>query len=239
MVRGWYVERQQRTAPTQVFRRGAATELPHKTIDSAESEAGALFFLCGKERLEYAGEHVHRNACARVRYRDRHVRLRGIRHLACVRCSRRDVARLNRNDASVRRGVPRVNGHIDDCELQLLRIGHHVADVGSHFALQLDRLRQGMPCKIANHRQRFPHVDARTRERPFAGEREQLLDKTASTGYCTLHCSQWARQISALRQQRDDSCVCGDDVEQIIKVVREASSQFRQSLVLFELPQLI
>lgn len=96
-----------------------------------------------------------------------------------------------------------------------------------------------MPGQLANCRHGLGGADSNEVKRLFAREREQVPRQPFSTRDCLIDGRQLGLHPRIVRYERYDSRAGGEDLEQIIEIMREASGQLSHGFVFLELSQLI
>ena len=118
----------------------SAAALFHRPVDHRQAEPSALAFVFGREeRLKNMGLRLRIHSNPRIAHRQHHVAAGADRRVPLRRCGVQfDVGGFDRQAASSRHRVPRVNRQIHNHLLDSGRIGFHLPERRRRKGYQID-----------------------------------------------------------------------------------------------------
>src|SRR5450759_141372 len=223
--------------------RDVAAALLHDAEDRREPEAGSLAHsLRREEGFEEMGLDLRGDADARVRDRDCDLRtqLPPRSFLEVDGLFRVDISRADREPASARHRVARVHGEVHDDLLELARVNLHPAGVGRKVGQELHVLADEPAEHLLDPGDDLVHVHELRLEDLLAAKGEELagevgraLPGRADVGQCR------APGIVGRHVGQEEVGVPGDDREEVVEIVGDASRELADRLHLLRLAELL
>ena len=217
-----------------------AAGLAHEAIHHRQSQAAALAFrLGGKERVEGLRHDFGRHAGAGVADGDHHVLAgRQFRVVPCVVVVEHGVAYLDGELAHAVHGVARVDAQVEHRVFHLGGIDQRVPQAARDHGFHLDLLAQATPQHVFHAGDEAADAHHARIERLAPAERQQVagqLGATGDAGQRLFHAALGARHVGHVGGQQLQ--VAGDDLQQVVEVVRHAAGEFADRFHLLRLLQ--
>ena len=224
--------------PTVLVATTVPARLVGKAVDLRQSETGAFAErLGGEERLEDSRQHVGRDADAGIGHRQRHeVALELIHPVALLQG---DVARRQRNDAAARHRVTRVDGHVDQRELELGDVDLDRPDIRRDVALELHVAAQRADQHLVHGLDAFLEVGDHRVERLASRERQQLARQALAAIGGRVDRVDRLQMLRIGEPAAQKLRMAADDHQEIVEVVRDAAGQLAERLHLLRLRELL
>ena len=222
-----------------------AAGLLDEAVDLRQAEPRAVADILGRvERLEGMGLNLLGHARAGVGDGDHDVLARhdlGLcRGIGLVEIG---VGGLDGELAAVRHGVARIDGEIEDADLELVGIGQHPPQPAGQHGLDGDLLAQSAAQQFGHAGDKAAGIDRLGVERLAAREGEQPLGERGRplrAAHRVLHRAVQAVAVGRGRLQRalQGFQVADDDGQEIVEIVRHAAGELADALHLLRLGKL-
>ena len=219
-----------------------AAALLDDPVDGREAEPSPLADALGREeRLEEVGLGLGVHPHSRVAHGEKHVRAGvDVGLLAGIRLVQLDVRGLDGEPPSLRHGVPRVDGQVQDDLLELPRVGPDPAEHGFRRRDEVDVLADQPPEQRLHPSHHDVHVEHPRLEDLLPAKRQELLgERGGAARGLGDQVDVPAGRLRELWPRALDLGAAADHREQVVEVVRHPAREPPDRLHLLGLPEVV